>query len=102
VSAPAADGTDLAGAVAAAAAALERALAAESAAALPAGALDDLLAALVRVHAWRRERVEEAPPRGLAARGVNPTELMVMASDLLKAGDLQVFELAMWQTYGGG
>jgi hypothetical protein len=32
---------------------------------------------------------------------VSPTDVMITASALLKAADLQVFELGMWQSYTG-
>jgi N-methylhydantoinase A len=32
---------------------------------------------------------------------VAPTDVMITASGLLKAADLQVFELGMWQSYTG-
>jgi len=33
--------------------------------------------------------------------GVSPTDVMITASGLLKAADLQVFELGMWQSWTG-
>jgi hypothetical protein len=33
--------------------------------------------------------------------GVSPTDVMIMAGALLKAADLQVFELGMWQSWTG-
>jgi len=31
--------------------------------------------------------------------GTNATDLMITASALLRSGDLEVFELGMWQSY---
>ena len=36
-----------------------------------------------------------------ARSGVSPTDVMITASGLLKAADLQVFELGMWQSWTG-
>lgn len=33
--------------------------------------------------------------------GVSPTDVMIVASGLLRAADLQVFELGMWQSWTG-
>jgi hypothetical protein len=40
-------------------------------------------------------------PAITATSGVNATDVMITASSLLKAADLQVFELGMWQSWTG-
>ena len=40
-------------------------------------------------------------PAITTASGVNATDVMITASSLLKAADLQVFELGMWQSWTG-
>ena len=37
----------------------------------------------------------------LSSQGASPTEVMVAASGLLKAANLAVFELGMWQSWTG-
>jgi hypothetical protein len=47
------------------------------------------------------QRGDMFPPVDLALDNITSTDLMVAASQLLKAGDLQVFELGMWQSWTG-
>jgi hypothetical protein len=62
--------------------------------------VQDMLARAVRLYA---ERVEEQG--GLAAfpagAAVTATEVMVTVTAMLKAVNLQVFELGMWQAWSG-
>lgn len=58
-----------------------------------------LFAAMVKVYALRTESGEREPPLDIGDSGTNATDLMITASALLKAGDLEVFELGMWQSY---
>jgi hypothetical protein len=63
-------------------------------------ALQALFAALCKNYSARIEAGEDVLP--LNARGaVTPTDVMVTASKLLKAANLQVFELGMWQSWTG-
>jgi hypothetical protein len=62
-------------------------------------ALQKLMAAACRLYTARREAGEDfmpVPPRSIAA-----TDVMVTASGLLRAADLAVFELGMWQNWTG-
>jgi hypothetical protein len=61
-----------------------------------------LAAALCRLYAANHEMGERYPI--LTARGapVTATDVMVMCGALLKAVDLQVFELGMWQSWSSG
>ena len=63
-------------------------------------ALQTLLAALCRNYSARIEAGEQFHP--LPAGGqMMDTDVMVMASGLLRAVNLQVFELGMWQSWTG-
>jgi hypothetical protein len=88
-------------AVEAAAEALQRACRSGDIAALPNVDLQRLMAALVNAYAARRAAGDKFPPVDLALDNITPTDLMVTASQLLQAGDLQVFELGMWQSWTG-
>jgi hypothetical protein len=64
-----------------------------------ADALQALIAAACRVYSARREAGEQFPP--LPKHSVTATDVMVMTSALLRAADLAVFELGMWQNLTG-
>jgi hypothetical protein len=59
-----------------------------------------MLAKAVRLYA---ERVAEsdAPLAAFGPDAANATEVMVTVTAMLKAVNLQVFELGMWQAWGG-
>jgi hypothetical protein len=82
------------------AAALERALAAGQADALSDDALQALMAALCRTYGAQVEAGREVLP--LKERtSVTSTDVMTTASGLLRAANLAVFELGMWQSWTG-
>lgn len=58
-----------------------------------------LMAAMVKVYALRTEAGERELPLKIGDSGTNATDLMITASAILKSGDLEVFELGMWQSY---
>jgi hypothetical protein len=62
-------------------------------------ALQKLIAAAARVYTARREAGEEFMP--IPKNSISATDVMVTASGLLKAVDLAVFELGMWQSWTG-
>jgi hypothetical protein len=63
-------------------------------------ALQALMAAACKAYAARVEAGNPAP--ALSQRtAVSPTEVMVTASGLLRAANLAVFELGMWQSWTG-
>jgi hypothetical protein len=63
-------------------------------------ALQALLARAVRLYAARAEQGE--PPAAFAGDAqVTATEVMVAVTAMLKAVNLQVFELGMWQAWSG-
>lgn len=83
-----------------AAAAMEKALAAQDLTSLSNESLQSLMAAVVKVYSAKREAGEMFLPLTSAGR-VTPTDIMVTSSQLLRAGNLQVFELGMWQSWTG-
>jgi hypothetical protein len=63
-------------------------------------ALQDLMAALCKCYSAQREAGGEfLPLRGRTS--VTSTDIMTTASGLLKAANLAVFELGMWQSWTG-
>ena len=63
-------------------------------------ALQSLMAAVCKTYAAQVEASGNFPP--LAARSrVTSTDVMITASGLLKAANLAVFELGMWQSWTG-
>jgi hypothetical protein len=62
-------------------------------------ALQKLIAAACRVYTARVEAGEQMTP--VARNSISATDVMVTASGLLKAADLAVFELGMWQSWTG-
>jgi hypothetical protein len=82
------------------AAAIERALAEGRRDMLSPDALQALMAALCRSYAAQLESGNEILP--LEQRGsVSSTDIMIMASGLLRSANLAVFELGMWQSWTG-
>ena len=67
---------------------------------LSAEAVQALMAAVCKTYAARLEAGDDFMPLGQRS-GVTPTQIMVTASKLLRAGNLQVFELGMWQSWTG-
>ena len=63
-------------------------------------ALQELMAALCRTYSAQIEAGDEVLP--LPERGsVTSTDVMITASGLLRAANLAVFELGMWQSWTG-
>jgi hypothetical protein len=82
------------------AAEIERALASGRRDVLSAEALQALMAAVCKTYAAQVEAGEALLP--LAQRGgATATDVMITASGLLKAANLAVFELGMWQSWTG-
>ena len=72
------------------------------AAATPSDAeIQSMLARAVRLYAERAATGENALPAFPAESGITATEVMVTATAMLKAVNLQVFELGMWQAWAG-
>jgi hypothetical protein len=62
-------------------------------------ALQKLIAAACRVYTARTEAGEQFNP--VPKNSISATDVMVTASGLLRAADLAVFELGMWQSWTG-
>jgi hypothetical protein len=81
------------------AAALERSIVDGKLDVVAAEALQALIAAACRVYTARIEAGEQFAP--IPKNSISATDVMVTASGLLKAADLAVFELGMWQSWTG-
>jgi hypothetical protein len=68
---------------------------------IPSDAVQQLLAAVVRAYSGKVQAGEPLLPFDPASLPLSPTDVMITASGLLRAADLQVFELGMWQSYTG-
>jgi hypothetical protein len=60
-----------------------------------------MLASAVRLYAERAAESDGAMPAFPAAAQVTATDVMVTVTAMLKAANLQVFELGMWQSWSG-
>lgn len=80
---------------------LEKALGEDDPPDISDAAMQRLLAALIRTYGLKFESDPALLPVSMQAGRVTPTDIMVTASRLLKAGNLQVFELGMWQSWTG-
>jgi hypothetical protein len=65
---------------------------------VPPDALQTLMTAACRLYSAQVEAGSELFP---VTANVTSTDIMVTASGLLKAGNLAVFELGMWQSWTG-
>jgi hypothetical protein len=81
------------------AAALERSIVDDKLDTVSAEALQKLIAAVCRVYTARRQAGEQFAP--VPKNSISATDVMITASGLLKATDLAVFELGMWQNWTG-
>ena len=81
------------------AAVLERSVADGKLGLVSAEALQKLLAAACRVYTARSEAGEQFMP--VPRNSLTATDVMVTASGLLRAANLAVFELGMWQSWTG-
>ena len=80
--------------------AVEAVLGHDGASRVPPEAIQNLIAAGCRAYAARIEAGDSFPP--VPNRGpVTSTDVMVTVSALLKAVDLNTFELGMWQSWTG-
>jgi hypothetical protein len=82
------------------AAAVEAALADGRAGALAPEAVQALMAAACKAYAAEIGAGQQYLPVGPQS-GITSTDVMTTASGLLRAADLQVFELGMWQSWTG-
>ena len=63
--------------------------------------IQNMLAQAVRLYAERAAESEGALPAFPAGAPMTATEVMVTATAMLKAVNLQVFERGMWQAWSG-
>ena len=63
--------------------------------------LQALLAAAVRMYADRMEERDAPLPAFPPGAGITATQAMVAITAMLKAVNVQLFELGMWQTWSG-
>jgi hypothetical protein len=63
--------------------------------------LQSLLAAVIREYAARAEARDDTLPALPPESGVTATEAMLAVSAIMKAVNIQVFELGMWQSWSG-
>lgn len=63
--------------------------------------LQGLLAAAIKSYAARAEASDDPLPALAPESGVTATEAMLAVSAILKAVNIQVFELGMWQSWSG-
>jgi hypothetical protein len=66
-----------------------------SAAAISDADLEAVLTAAVKLYAARAE-LRPDPPPPLSGREITPTEVVVVASEMLRVVDLNPFDLSMW------
>ena len=81
------------------AAALERSIADGKLDLVSADALQALIAAACRLYSARTEAGEQFTP--VPKHSISATDVMLTASGLLRAADLAVFELGLWQSWTG-
>lgn len=64
--------------------------------------LQDLMAAVIHAYVRRVESREtkEVPPPVRPESAVTATEIVVTVTELMKAGDVDIFELGMWRGFG--
>jgi hypothetical protein len=68
---------------------------------LPDDALQAVLAAAIKAYAARAEACDDPLPALVPNSGVTATEAMLAVSAILRAVNVQVFELGMWQSWSG-
>jgi hypothetical protein len=93
------DAPELAAAAKAFVEAAEQALARHELAGIPSDELARVLTAAVRLYAAKSEAEGSFPPP-VAADKITPTEVVLVVSEMLRATDLNLFDLAMWYRRG--
>lgn len=75
----------------------DRALARGEWARIPSSELERVITAAIRLYAIKCEKEEEATlPPPISAEKVTPTEVVIVVSEMLRAANLNLFDLAMW------
>jgi hypothetical protein len=63
--------------------------------------IQEMLASAVKLYAQRASECDGALPAFAPGTQITATEAMVTISAILKAVNLQIFELGMWQAWSG-
>jgi hypothetical protein len=84
------------------AAAAERVLAGGDYSGIAASDLERVMSAAVKLYAAKAEAAApgESPTPPVSAARVTPTEIVVVVSEMLRAVDVSLFDLAMWYRRG--
>jgi hypothetical protein len=61
--------------------------------------LEHVLTAAIKLYAAKAEAEEQFPPP-VTAEKITPTEIVLVVSELLRAADISLFDLAMWYRRG--
>jgi hypothetical protein len=77
----------------------ERGLANGAFSSVPSSELQRVLTAAIKLYAAKAE-AEEQFPAPVSAEKVTPTEIVLVVSELLRAADISLFDLAMWYRRG--
>ena len=77
----------------------ERALGKGLSSHIPSGELSRVMTAAIKLYAAKAE-AEEQFPAPVSADKVTPTEIVLVVSELLRAADISLFDLAMWYRRG--
>jgi hypothetical protein len=75
--------------------AAHRALASGAAAQIPSLDIERVLTAAAKLYAAKAE-AEAMPPPPVSADKITPTEVVVVVSEMMRAVDLNLFDLSMW------
>jgi hypothetical protein len=76
--------------------AADRALASGAAAQLPSADLERVLTAAAKLYAAQADAEATAPQPPVSADKITPTEVVVVVSEMMRAVDLNLFDLSMW------
>ena len=77
----------------------ERGLANGAFSSVPSSELQRVLTAAIKLYAAKAE-AEEQFPAPVSAEKITPTEIVLVVSELLRAADISLFDLAMWYRRG--
>ena len=77
----------------------ERALSSGTASQIASRDLERVLTAAVKLYA-AKAGTEATPPPPVSADKITPTEVVVIVSELMRAVDLNLFDLSMWYRRG--
>jgi len=77
----------------------ERVLAGNGAACIGSDDLERCITAAIKLYAAKAE-AEDALPPPVASERVTPTEVALVVSEMLRAADISLFDLAMWYRRG--